>query len=107
MKIFKSTLAQLLKEAKPPFYLAHSQSFHQGKIPQCCWTVSLSGRNEAGDWCELILQTPAVFSDFANAVGLSKKQAEDWTKELRTRLEALELEVLDGRVGEPMLGVIE
>lgn len=108
MKIFKSTLAQLLNEAKPPFYLSCNRMIQAGKLPQATWTVSLAGLNELGQMCELFLQTGVVFIFDQNGCGLAQKQAEAWTAELRTRLEALNLEIRDGRVSEePMVGVIE
>ena len=109
MKIYKSTLAQLLNEARPPFYLSNSRTMMDGKLPQCLWTVQLSGRNQEGEMCELYLQTGAVYAFDQNGCNLAQKQSETWTQELRTRLEALNLEIRDGRVSEnqPMAGIIE
>lgn len=109
MKIYKSTLAQLLNEAKPPFYLSCNRFTIDGKLPQCKWTVQLAGRNEGGEMCELYLATPVVFAFAQDHCKLALHQANLWAAELRTRLEALGMEVRDGRVSEnePMEGVIE
>ena len=109
MKIYKSTLAQLLQEAKPPFYLSQNRKDVAGKFPQRVYVVQLSARNAHGEWCELHLATPAVFAFDENANKLMFHQTTQWANELRTRMTALELELHDGLVSEndPMSGVIE
>ena len=108
MKIYKSTLSQFLNEARAPFYLCSNTMLIEGaKMPQCYFAVSLAGRNENGEMCELLLRTPAVYQFDANACTLAHQQSQAWLNELRTRLTALELEIRDGCVGEPMAGRIE
>lgn len=108
MKIYKSTLSQLLNEAKPPFYLSYNRITVNAKLPQLIFTVQLSARNEQGEMCELYLSTPTVYAFDEHNSKLAHQQAQTWANELRTRLEALHLEIRDGRVSEePMAGVIE
>ena len=108
MKIYKSSLQELLNEAFAPFYLCNFTEFSGSEIRWRTIKVTVAGFNEEDRICELVLSTQPVPEFHPEGAKKQQQQADEWEKEIRARLKALEFEIRDGRISDQqVLGGID
>lgn len=105
IKIYKSDLSSLIKEATPPFYISNFRTHIGGDIPTVNYTVTVAAFNAEGRVCELVLSWGPIWAHDEQEVKKSKTWADQTEEEILERLAGLELEVRDGRISQsPVLG---
>lgn len=115
MKIYKSSLQELLNEALAPFYICNFCEFSGSDIRWRTAKVTVAAFNEEDRVCELVLSTQPVPHFDVEGAKKQQQQADEWEKEIRARLKALDdglsgdsFEIRDGRISDQqVLGGID